>query len=98
MPSLDVILDKAMSGHWRDQHWLTLPEHRRVATRAEMLNMVFRDWGHRWLYDREELERRVREAGYAKLAFPKNGESEHAELRGRESRPDSLLICEVTKE
>ena len=97
MPSLEFVLERATSGHWREQDWLTWPEYQHVATRAEMINSAFRDWGHQWLYDREELERRLREAGFTRLRFMEPQESDHPELRKRESRKDSLLICEAVK-
>jgi predicted SAM-dependent methyltransferase len=97
MPSLDNVLAKVAAGRWREQDWLTWPEYRQVETQAEMLNMVFRWWGHQWLYDREELARRLRECGFEQLCFPDIQVSEHAELRERETRHDSLLICEATR-
>jgi predicted SAM-dependent methyltransferase len=97
MPSLDVLLDKCCSGDWRDQDWLTWPEYRFIQTRAEMLNIAFRWWDHQWLYDREELGRRLREAGFTEIADTAWGESSHPELCRRETRKDSILICEARK-
>lgn len=92
MPSLDVIL----SGDWRDQDWLQWSKHgREVKSRAEMLNVAFRSWGHQYLYDREELHRRLSEVGFSRIVDCQLGESEHSELRNRETRKDSLLVCEV---
>jgi predicted SAM-dependent methyltransferase len=97
MPSLDVLIEKSANGNWRDQEWLTWPEHQFIKTRAEMLNISFRWWDHRWLYDREELHRRLGEAGFTDIRDPAWGESEWAELRNRETRKDSLLVCEGVK-
>jgi predicted SAM-dependent methyltransferase len=68
-----------------------------VQTRAERLNMAFRWWGHQWLYDWEELERRLREAGCRQIERVAHGESRHSELRNLETRDESTLIAEVTK-
>jgi predicted SAM-dependent methyltransferase len=95
MPSLDVLIDKSSGGDWRNQDWLTWPEYRFIQTRAEMLNIAFRWWGHQWLYDREELRRRLREAGFSEIRDAAWGVSEDGELCRRESRKDSLLICEA---
>jgi predicted SAM-dependent methyltransferase len=97
MPSLDLLLEKSMSGQWREQDWLTWPEHKFIKTRAEMLNISFRWWGHKWLYDREELQRRLIEAGFSEIDFFAWGESSVEDLRHRESRMDSLLIGEARK-
>ena len=95
MPSLDAIIEKSANGTWRDQDWLTWPEHQFIKTRAEMINISFRWWGHQWLYDREELHRRLWESGFTEIANVEWGVSEEPMLCGRESRKDSLLICEA---
>jgi predicted SAM-dependent methyltransferase len=97
MPSLDHLLEKVCSGNWRDQDWLTWPEYQFVQTRAEMLNMAFHWWGHQWLYDREEFHRRLKEAGFTHFRDMAWGESGIPDFRSRETRKDSLLICEAEK-
>jgi predicted SAM-dependent methyltransferase len=95
MPSLDFILERATGPNWRDQDWLSWSKHKAVKTRAEMLNVAFRSWGHEYLYDREELHRRLAEAGFRCIEDAAIGESSHEELRNRETRKDSLLVCEA---
>ena len=68
-----------------------------IKTRAEWMNISFRWWGHQWLYDWEELTRRLDEAGYTKVKRQKLRESKHPELRGLEIRDGSILIAEVIK-
>lgn len=97
MPSLDVLVEKSHSGKWREQDWLMWPEYQFVQTRAEMMNMFFRAWGHQWIYDTEELHRRLREAGFSKITNAEWGRSSISGLNGRETRKDSLLICEARK-
>lgn len=69
-----------------------------VKTRAEWMNMSFKWWGHKWLYDWEELERRINEAGYTNVKRQMLRKSTYSELQGLEIRDGSLLIAEVTKE
>jgi predicted SAM-dependent methyltransferase len=97
MPSLDILLEKASSENWRNQDWLTWLEYQFIQTRAEMINIAFRWWGHQWLYDREELHRRLHEAGFKQIRDVKWGHSDLPELRNRETRKDSFLICEAWK-
>ena len=97
MPSLDEIIAKSASGDWRDQDWLRWPGYAYVKTRAEMLNIVFRSWDHRWLYDREELHRRLWETGFTTIRDMPWGVSEIAALANLETRQDSLLICEAQR-
>jgi len=97
MPDLESVVD----------HYLNVPLDKDpviekfkidfVKTRAEWMNMSFRWWGHMWLYDWEELVRRVHEIGYDTLVRCKLHESKHPELRNLEVRDGSILIAEVTK-
>jgi len=68
-----------------------------IRTRAEWMNMSFRWWGHKWLYDWEELQRRLEEAGYKKVKRCKLNKSSYPELRNLETRSESYLIAEVEK-
>lgn len=70
-----------------------------IKTRAERINISFRWWGHKWLYDWEELERRMLEIGLDKkqLKRCKLNKSKYAELQNLETREESKLIIEVTK-
>jgi predicted SAM-dependent methyltransferase len=94
MPSLDHMLALCASGDWRTHRSPHMPE---TKTRAEFLNMNFRYWGHQWIYDREELNRRLREAGFRAIVDVERHRSDHLQLRGVEHREDSLLICEAIK-
>ncbi|MCZ8036836.1 MAG: methyltransferase domain-containing protein [Microcystis sp. LE17-20A] len=97
MPSLEYTINKYCSDNWQDQDWLTWKGHEFIKTRAEMINIAFRWWGHKWLYDREELHRRLQEAGFEKIRDVEWGCSEIPELRNLETRRDSILICEACK-
>lgn len=97
MPSLAHVVAKYTADDWKDQDWLTWPEFQFIQTRAEMVNVSLRWWGHQWLYDHEELHRRLREAGFTAIEDAGWGESRHADLRDLETRRDSQLICEARK-
>ena len=96
MPDLDDLID-GYSNDWKRFDWLHWPGHEFIRTRAEMLNIAFRWWGHLYLYNREELERRLHEAGFSSITFCEHGESIHEDLRNLETRDDSRLIAEATK-
>lgn len=68
-----------------------------VKTRAEWMNISFREWGHKWLYDWEELERRLKDAGFTQMERCKLRKSKYPELCNLEIRDGSLLIAEVIK-
>lgn len=68
-----------------------------IQTRAEYVNISLRWWGHKWLYDWEELERRLKEAGFAEITQCNLRESQYKELQGLETRNESILIAEASK-
>ncbi len=68
-----------------------------LVTRAEFLNVYFRWWGHQWLYNWEEFERRLKDAGFSKIKKCARSISEYKELNNIEQRTDSRLIAEVCK-
>jgi len=95
-PDLAYVVER-YGGNWRDQAWLALPEYAFIRTRAEMINVAFRWWDHRYLYDGEELERRFRDAGFGTVRRCGLGESAVPGLAGLETRDDSRLILEGVK-
>ena len=99
MPSLEYVTQKYMSEDWQDQDWLKWSGHEFIQTRAEMLNIALRWWGHKWLYDREELHRRLHQAGFKfeNIRDVQQGSSDIKELNNLETRKDSILICESTR-
>lgn len=97
IPSLEYVINKYQSEDWKNQDWLTWKGHEFIQTRAEMINVSFRWWGHQWLYDREELNRRLSDAGFRVIREMQFGVSNITELQQRETRKDSLLIVEAEK-
>lgn len=68
-----------------------------IKTKAEFLNINFREWGHKWLYDWEELERRLAEAGFSLIIKCSLRDSNNDELINLETRNESTLIAEAIK-
>ncbi len=95
-PDLDYLVGKYVSDDWRAQYWLQ-NLRTEIQTRAEMLNICFHDWGHKYLYNAEELERRLREVGFGRISRQAWNVSQHPELANRETREDSKLILEAVK-
>jgi predicted SAM-dependent methyltransferase len=97
MPSVTEPIRQYYENDWADKPWLEKYGYTWIKTRAEFINISFREWGHQWLYDFEELDRRLREAGFDRIESAAWGESQYPELRKRETRAETLLICEATK-
>jgi len=86
--------------YWEDdwrQPWMEKYGYQWIQTRAENINIAFREWQHQWLYDREELHRRMREAGFATIRDCRRLESSAPALCGLETRDESLLVCEAVR-
>ena len=97
MPDLDDLID-GYQKDWRRFDWVSWPQFSFIKTRAEMINIAFRWWGHRHLYNREEVIRILTEAGFTKFVFTEPGQSEYEDLRGLETRLDSKLVVEAVKD
>jgi len=97
MPSLEETVRHYYENVWATQPWLEKYGYKWIKTRAEYININFREWGHQWLYDGEELHRRLGEAGFTQITDVAWGQSQYSELANRETRNETLLICEATK-
>ena len=96
MPDLAECVRQYYENDWR-QPWMKKYGYEWIQTRAENINISFRDWEHKWLYDREELHRRLHEAGFETLRDCTLLESPVPELCNLETRAETLLICEAIK-
>jgi len=96
MPDLDDIVN-AYIDDWKKLDWVHWQGHQFIGSNAEMMNIAFRWWGHKYLYNKHELERRLRQAGFTEISFCDHGSSSLEEFCSLETRVDSTLIAEATK-
>lgn len=94
MPDLDEFIGRYMSEDWRGDADMFRLGYGWVANRCEMLNFGMRLWGHKHLYNEEELIRVARMAGLEPLRRCEHGVSEVPMLASRETRAGSRLIME----
>lgn len=67
-------------------------------TPAALINQGMRMWGHKYVYDEQELRKLLSECGFVDIKRCSLGKSEHAALNGIECRPDlGDLVMEATK-
>lgn len=98
MPSLEALLEARKKTDWKSEfEFLQWPHYAGVKTHAELMNIVFRHFQHAWIYDLEELRRRLADAGFSTIREASWGQSEVDCLAGLETRSDSRLICEAQK-
>lgn len=100
MPDLEVSVKNYLNLNWKQDDGELLKKYGMdyIKTRAERLNMAFHFWGHKWLYDWEELERRLKEAGCTKIKRCEFEKSDYPQLCNLETRgKSSSLVAEVIK-
>jgi predicted SAM-dependent methyltransferase/glycosyltransferase involved in cell wall biosynthesis len=96
MPDLDTLVGRYHHEDWRGDGDMFKLGFEWVNNRCEMLNIAMREWGHRWVYNDEELKRVADLAGLLERGRMDRGVSEIPELVGLEYRPGSKLIMEFT--
>ncbi|NQS88896.1 methyltransferase domain-containing protein [Patescibacteria group bacterium] len=97
MPDLDYVVQK-YNTDWENQDWLHWPEHEFIKTRGQMINVSFRRWGHKYLYNEEDLRIQLNKARFTNVIRCKLNESSHAELCNLETRKDTKLVMEAEKQ
>jgi predicted SAM-dependent methyltransferase len=96
MPDLHELVRHYWEDDWRNLPVIKVRHMEWIKTRAEWINVGFRAWGHQWLYDRDELHRRLGDAGFRRVKDVGRHISEHIPLRNLETRDESTLICEAS--
>lgn len=96
MPDLDAFVRRYESEDWRGDGDMFKLGFDWVANRCEMLNLGMREWGHKHLYNEEELVRVAQMAGLEPTKRCEHGKSDTPEFVGRETRNGSKLIVEFT--
>ena len=96
MPDLDHIIQK-YNTDWKNQDWLTWPQFKFIETKGQMINICFRSWGHKFLYNEEDLRDQLAKAGFQNIIRCDKDKSDRKELCNLETRVDSKLIMEAEK-
>ena len=94
MPDLDELVKRYMSEDWRGDGDMFKLGFDWVSNRCEMLNIAMREWGHKHVYNEEELVRIASLAGLEPIARCAHGRSDVKNFVGRETRDGSKLIME----
>jgi predicted SAM-dependent methyltransferase len=83
------------STNWQRHDWVKWPEHVWIDSGPRMVNVAMRAWGHRYLYDYEELAMRLHDSGFHHVVREALGRSRYLALQNVETRADSTLIVEA---
>lgn len=94
MPDLDELVRRYGAEDWRADGDMFKLGFDWVANRCEMMNIAMREWGHKHLYNEEELIRVAQIAGLRPVKRFDHGISDTNEFVGLETRNSSKLIME----
>jgi predicted SAM-dependent methyltransferase len=98
-----IDLDNLMRMHlpensnWRKDAHLDVLGLSSIQTRAESFNIAMRRWGHQYVYNFEEISRRLKESGFTNISVHEFKKSTYPELCNIETRLESDLIVEAVK-
>ena len=97
-PDLKAMIEHYIHADWKEKTELNKYGFGWIANPAEFLNISMREWGHKWIYDEEELTRLLKYAGFdAVTKCALNVSPGIEEFNNLETRLDSTLILETQK-
>lgn len=102
VPDLDFIVAEYLNyqpGRWAHFHDSFAGDYGgSFRTRGELMDICMRGWGHRYLFNEEDLRILLKRAGFKTVTRTEYRASEHPALRGIETRPplEDTLIMEAT--
>jgi len=95
-PDLDFII-QIYDRDFKNQDWFPAG-FEFVKTKGMAMNMAFRSWGHKFLYNEEELTGQLIKVGFQNIKRCELNKSNYPELSNLETRKESTLILEAVKE
>lgn len=97
MPDLDWVIQQ-YNKDFKYQDWFPGPEYKFVETKGRAINVAFYWWGHKYLYNEEDLRNHLIKAGFQKIKRCEWNKSNYRELSNLETRKETRLIMEAEKE
>jgi predicted SAM-dependent methyltransferase len=97
-PDLDDLIESYIKDNWREKSWVKKYGFEWVPSKCYMINMCMNQspWGHKYVYNKEDLFKRLKEAGFAQINEVKMNSSVHKDLKNIDTRDDSMIF-EATK-
>jgi predicted SAM-dependent methyltransferase len=98
-PGLEGIIEKYLSGSWKQDSWVKVWDPQILDTGAKMVNLCFNHWGHKFIYDAETLKKVVHDTGFRSVQVQPNRQSDCPQLCNLELHNASIttLIVEGEK-
>lgn len=96
-PDLKMIIRDYQGDKFMEREWLNrIAVSYQGKSKCELFNICMRDWGHKYIYDIEEISMILDELNCVSIKECEVGVSKFSELNGMETREDSLVV-EVEK-
>ena len=95
-PDLDLLI-QIYNRDFKNQDWFPAG-FEFVKTKGMAINMVFRWWGHQYVYNEEDLTCQLIKVGFQNIKRCELNKSNYPALYNLETRKESTLILEAIKE
>lgn len=97
MPGLYWIIIEQYGNDFKNEDWFP-GGYESVQTKRMATNMAFYWWGHKYLYNEDDLRNHLIKAGLQKIKRCEWSRSDYPEPSNLEARKQSILIMEAEKE
>jgi predicted SAM-dependent methyltransferase len=95
-PDLDKIIDGYINNNWREQDWVKTYHYEWIESKCQMLNLNLNEtpWGHKYVYNKEELISQLVKAGFNKEDIEEESFSHSliADLKNIDTRADGMFF------
>jgi len=97
-PDMEFMMNRYIHADWAEKTELHKYGFDWIANSAEYMNIAMREWGHKWIYNEDELTRALKYAGFYEFTRCELNKSNRLkEFNGLETRASSKLIIESVK-
>lgn len=95
-PDLDKLIESYVKDTYKEADWVKKYHCEWIESRCQMLNVNMNEhpWGHKYLYNKEELLQRLIQAGFSSQNIREESfsHSQYDELKNIDTRVDSMIF------
>ena len=95
-PDLDKIIDGYINNNWREQDWVKTYHYEWIESKCQMLNLNLNEtpWGHKYVYNKEDLLAQLVNAGFNKEDIKEEvfSHSQIKDLHNIDTRADGMFF------
>lgn len=95
-PDLDQLIESYIKDTWRNADWVKTYNCEWIESKCQMINVCMNEfpWGHKYVYNKEELKNRLILAGFLvkNIEEASYSKSNYKELQNVDTRIDSMIF------